>query len=152
MSHRQTDDVEEYQTDIAIIGAGGAGLAAAVAATERGAKTVLLEKLNAPGGNSKRAESFFAAESRAQQRVLVDAPKDVLFRMAMDYAHWKINPRIVRAFVDKSGDTVRWLEEKGLVIDWISPYYPNQVIRTEHQAKKGGTDVVKVLLKACKEL
>ena len=97
----------KIQTDIVIIGAGGAGLAAAIAATDEGAKVVLLEKLNAPGGNTARAQAFFAAESPVQKRLRIDASRDVLFRMAMDYAHWKINPRIMRAFIDKSGDTVR---------------------------------------------
>jgi fumarate reductase flavoprotein subunit len=140
------------QVDIAVVGAGGAGLAAAVAAAEKGAKVVVLEKRNMPGGNSAVAESFLAAESPAQQWALEDAPRDTLFKMAMEFAHWRINPRIIRAFIDKSGDTVRWLEEKGLEISWISAFYPNQVIRTEHQPKKGGADVIKVLMKSCEEL
>ena len=152
MNTMPTARAEKFRTDVVIIGAGGAGLAAAVAAAEKGASVVVLEKRNMPGGNSARAESFFAAESPDQQWALVDAPTDVLFKMAMDYAHWKINPRIVRSFVNKSGDTVRWLEEKGLEIFWVSPYYPNQVIRTEHQAKRGGLDVVRVLVKSCKDL
>jgi fumarate reductase flavoprotein subunit len=150
-SGRNTN-VENIQTDIVIIGAGGTGLAAAVAAAEKGAKVVILEKANAPGGNSARAVGFFAAESPAQERLRIDAPRDVLFKMAMDYSHWKINPRIIRAFIDKSGDTVRWLEEKGLAIDRVPVYYPNQVIRTEHDAKNGGSDVIKLLLKNCDEL
>jgi fumarate reductase flavoprotein subunit len=152
MNSRPSASDKAIQTDIAIIGAGGAGLTAAVAAAEEGVKVVVLEKRNMPGGNSAVAESFFAAESPVQQWALEDAPKDVLFKMAMDYAHWKINPRIIRAFIDKSGDTVRWLQDKGLEIFWLSPYYPNQVIRTEHQAKRGGADVVKVLLRCCEDM
>lgn len=152
MNTKKYAKIEELQYDVIVIGGGGAGLAAAVAAAEKGASVIVLEKRNMPGGNSARAESFFAAESSAQQWALVDAPKDVLFKMAMDYAHWKINPRIVRSFVNKSGDTVRWLEEKGLEIFWISPYYPNQVIRTEHQAKHGGLDVIRILIKSCQGL
>jgi hypothetical protein len=32
----------------------------------------------------------------------IDAPRDKYFKSAMSFANWKINPRIVRAFVDKS--------------------------------------------------
>jgi len=120
---------KEIDVDVAIIGSGGAGLAAAVASAEKGVSVAVLEKLNALGGRSVRAEGFFAAESPAQERMGIDAPKDVLFRMAMDYAHWRINPRIMRAFINKSGDTVQWLEEKGLTIDRVSPFYRNQVFR-----------------------
>jgi fumarate reductase flavoprotein subunit len=81
----------------------------------------------------------------------IDAPKDILFKIAMDFTHWRINPLIIRAFIEKSGDTVRWLEEKGLVIDRIPTFVPNQVIRTEHDAVNGGSDVVKLLLKNCEE-
>jgi fumarate reductase flavoprotein subunit len=153
MSSAGKPNAEEIvRTDVVVIGAGGSGLAAAAAAAEKGASVVLLEKRNVVGGNSAMAEAFFAAESPAQQRMLTDAPRDVLFKMAMDYSHWNIDPRIVRAFIDKSGDTVRWLEAKGLEIYWVSPYYPNQVIRTEHQARKGGADVVKVLVSTCEAL
>jgi len=152
MNSGQDNDAGNLQTDVVVIGAGGTGLAAAVAAAEKGAKVVVLEKANAPGGNSARAVGFFAAESPAQKRMRIDAPRDVLFKMAMDFAHWKINPQIIRAFVDKSGDTARWLEEKGLVIDRIPAFVPNQVIRTEHDAVKGGSDVVKILIESCEGL
>jgi fumarate reductase flavoprotein subunit len=151
VSDRRIDE-KDLQTDIVVIGAGGAGLAAAVAAAEKGANVILLEKRNALGGRSARAEGFFAADSPTQERMGMDAPKDVLFKMAMDYAHWEINPRIIRAFIDKSGDTVRWLEEKGLEIALVSPFYRNQVIRTWHQPKRGGAEVVEVLIKSCRKL
>jgi fumarate reductase flavoprotein subunit len=144
--------LKNLRADIVVVGAGVAGLAAAVAAAEKGSRVLLLEKHNAPGGRSVRAEGFFAAESPAQERLGIDAPRDVLFKMAMDYAHWEINPRIIRAFIDKSGDTVRWLEEKGLVIALVSPFYRNQVIRTWHQPRGGGAEVIKVLVKSCKNL
>jgi fumarate reductase flavoprotein subunit len=145
-------EIENIQADIAILGSGVAGLAAAVAAAEKGASVVLLEKTNALGGRSVRAEGFFAADSPAQQRFGVDAPVDVLFRMAMDYAHWRINPRLIRAFINKSGDTVRWLESKGCLIDRVTPFYRNQVYRVWHQPKGGGAEVIAVLKKNCEEL
>ena len=148
---RDTDE-EHLKTDVAVIGAGGAGMAAAIAARDSGADVILLEKRRMPGGNTALAQALFAAESPAQKRLSIDAPKDVLFKMAMDYAHWKINPRIVRAFIDKSGDTVRWLEEMGLEkIDNIPPFYPRQSIRTFHYPNGGGVAVVKVLLSACEK-
>ena len=152
MNSSQDINAGNMQTDIVCVGAGGTGLAAAVAAAEKGAKAIVLEKANAPGGNSARAVGFFAADSPTQKRMRIDAPADLLFKMAMDYTHWKINSRIMRTYIDKSGDTARWLEEKGLVIDRIPAFVPNQVIRTEHDAVNGGSDVVKLLLKNCEEL
>ena len=104
-----------------------AGLSAAVAAAEKGVKKiVILEARGLVGGNAKFVKGIFAAESRLQKGLGIDAPRDGLFRKAMDYAHWKTNPRLVRALVDKSGDTIAWLEEKGMQFDWIPPLYPGQ--------------------------
>ena len=73
---------------------------------------MLLEKRQTIGGNSVMAESIFGAESPAQKRMMIDARKDDLFKIAMEYAHLKIDPKIIRAFIDKSGETIEWLEKK----------------------------------------
>ena len=77
---------ETIETQIAIMGGGGAGLAAAVAAAEKGADVVVLEKRGIFGGNSAMAEGLLAAESPAQKRMNIDAPRDEVFRMAMSFA------------------------------------------------------------------
>ena len=140
------------KTDVIIIGAGGAGLAAAVAAAEMGAKVILLEKLKRPGGNIIFIGGIFAAESHIQERKRIDARRDELFKIAMDYAHWRINPRIVRAFIDKSGDTIQWLEQMGLIFDDVHAVYPNQVPMVCHFPKGDGAAIVKVLTRRCEEL
>jgi fumarate reductase flavoprotein subunit len=152
MNTKAASNPKGLEADIVIIGGGGAGLAAAVAGTEKGAKIILLEKRQGLGGNSVFAEGLFAAESPAQKRMMVDARKDELFRTAMDYSHWKINPRIIRTFMDKSGDTIRWLEAKGLKFDWIPALYPNQVPLVWHCLKRGGAAIVEVLVKDCEAL
>lgn len=43
---------EDINVDVAVIGAGGAGLSAAVEATDLGAKVVVLEKMPMVGGNT----------------------------------------------------------------------------------------------------
>jgi fumarate reductase flavoprotein subunit len=153
MNARQIPSTETVKTDIVIIGGGGAGLAAAVEAAEKGVNIVLLEKRHAPAGNSQFAWGLFAAESPAQKRMAIDSPRDELFKMAMDYARWRIDPNIVRTLVDKSGDTVRWLEEMGVKFDWILPLYPNQAPLVFHYSKGGsGTAVIKALVKKCEDL
>lgn len=140
------------ETQIAVLGAGGAGMAAAVAAAEKGADVIVLEKLSNLGGNSARAEGLLAAESPAQERLKIDAQRDDVFNIAMSYAHWKINARIVRAFIDKSGDTIRWLEDQGLFFDRVPHYYPNQRIRTWHCLRGRGMELIDVLLKTGEKL
>jgi len=144
---------ESFQADILIIGGGGAGLAAAVQAAENGARVIVLEKRHAAGGNTAMAHGFFAADSPVQKRMMVDAPKDVLYKIAMDYHHWTINPRLVRAYMDKSADTVRWLEAKGLKIAILGNLSPHYFYRTFHMAEgPTGNIVVKLLAQHAAEL
>jgi fumarate reductase flavoprotein subunit len=79
-------------------------------------------------------------------------PRDFAFKLAMGYAHWKTDPRIVRAFIDKSGDTIRWLEEKGIEFEYMPNYFPEQVPRAFQIMKGGGVAMTKSLAKECKDL
>ncbi len=153
MKSSKNMNTETLKTDIVIIGGGGAGMAAAVQAAEKGVKVTVLEKRHAVGGNTAMAHGFFAAESPAQRRMMIDAPKDELFKLAMDHHHWTINPRLVRAYIDKSGDTVHWLEEKGLSIEFLPTVNPRYFFRTLHMtATATGNTVIKLLAKNCEDL
>jgi succinate dehydrogenase/fumarate reductase flavoprotein subunit len=90
--------VNKMKVDIVIIGGGGAGLPAALTAHERGMSALVLEKRGVVGGNALLAEGFFAAESPAQKRLLIDAKKDDLFKTALNYAHYKGRPENFEGF------------------------------------------------------
>ncbi|MDR2403730.1 MAG: FAD-dependent oxidoreductase [Spirochaetaceae bacterium] len=63
------------QTDVLIIGGGGAGLAAAVNAAETGAKVILIEKAPSLGGNTIRAGGAYnAVDPDRQKAVKMTAP------------------------------------------------------------------------------
>ncbi len=149
MSSREPAKIENLQADIVVIGGGGSGLAAAVAAAEKEASVIVLEKRGL-GGNSAKAFGIFAAESPVQKQGMIDCRKEDCFKLAMDFAHWRINPKIVRAFIEKSGDTIQWLEEKGTEFD-CTPFYPNQ-IATWHIPKGRGAALIKILAQKCREL
>jgi fumarate reductase flavoprotein subunit len=119
------------EAEIVIIGGGGAGMAAALTAAEKGCTNItVLEKAGSPGGNSAMAHDLFGAESPVQIRMGTDARRDNFFKTAMRWSHWsKVNPRLVRAFIDKSGDTIRWLEEKGINITLTSRRGSDTVLR-----------------------
>lgn len=60
-------DDATYNTDIVIVGAGGAGMTAALTAAEKGANVIILESQAAVGGNSVRATGGMnAADTPAQ--------------------------------------------------------------------------------------
>jgi succinate dehydrogenase/fumarate reductase flavoprotein subunit len=69
----------------------------------------------------------------------------------MQHSHWTLNPRIVRAWIDKSGDTISWLEKKGLNFRLLR-LYPEQSPLALHCAEKNGSAIINALIKDCNEL
>ena len=57
-----------YDTDIVIVGAGGAGMIAAITAADAGKKVVLIEKQAMTGGNSVRASGGMNAANTPEQQ------------------------------------------------------------------------------------
>ena len=148
-SHKSIQD-RGYNTDVAVIGSGG-GLAAAVAAAERGAKVIVLEKRKVFGGNTAMARALFAAESPIQRRLRIDARKEDLFKASMSFSHWKINPEIIRAFINKSGDTIAWLEKQGVKFLDVPNAFFNQVPRIYHLPDGYGAALTRSLAEKCRE-
>jgi fumarate reductase flavoprotein subunit len=140
-----------FDADIVIIGSGG-GLAAAVAAAEKGAKVIVLEKRKVFGGNTAMARALMAAESPVQKRLRIDARKEDLFKASMSFSHWKINPEIIRAFINKSGDTIGWLERLGVKFQDVPNAYFNQVPRIYHLPEGYGAALTRALAERCREL
>jgi fumarate reductase flavoprotein subunit len=139
------------KSDLVIIGGGGSGLAAAVAAAEKGAKNItVLERRNKTGGTSAYADNYFAAESPAQKRQGITVNRDDFFKSAIGWAHLKIDGRIVRTFIDKSGDTIQWLEDKGLYF-YCGTFFPNS-LPCLHTTEGGGTVLMNVLADECRKL
>jgi fumarate reductase flavoprotein subunit len=141
------------KADIVIIGGGGSGLSAAASALEQGAKSILiLEKRNKLGGNAVNPAGLLAANSRLQARLGMNTSRDQVFRHAMEYAHWKLNAPLIRAIVDRSSDTIEWLEKKGIHFTNIVTHFPNQNPNTYHMAagkESTGAQIVKALSQQC---
>jgi fumarate reductase flavoprotein subunit len=133
-------NIEMFEYDVVVIGSGG-GLAAAVAAAEKGASVLLLEKEGILGGYTRQANALMACESPVQKRQNIVVTRDEIFSTFMNWSHWhRVDPRIVRAYVNKTGDTIAWLEEKGVEFELVMNYV--------HLPKGLGAAVQKALIKA----
>lgn len=105
---------EDVTTDIAVIGAGGAGLSAAVEAAELGAKVIVIEKMPMVGGNTIRAAGGLNATETALQKA--KGTKDsveIMYYDTMKGGHWLNDPALVRTLAQKSASTVEWLLAHG---------------------------------------
>jgi fumarate reductase flavoprotein subunit len=146
-------ELDNLQADVVVVGGGGAGMAAARAAAEKGATVIVLEK-HGPGGSSAMAFGIYASESDVQKRAKIVGTNDEFYHEIMDWSHWRVNPYLVRAVIDKSADTIRWLEEKGLEFDCL-PYlsYPGvQEKPTWHVPVGGGAALIKSLVQTSESL
>jgi len=141
---------EAIETDVVVIGSGGCGLAAAVTVAEGGAKVIVLEKERSLGGSSNFFEGTFAVESSLQRGKYITYSRDEAFKNFMEYSHWRANPRVVRAFVDESADTIAWLQEQGIEFIDVTINMPDAP-RTYHTVKGAGEAVVKTLATKAKE-
>jgi fumarate reductase flavoprotein subunit len=152
MVERRIRNHEDIDCELVIVGGGGSGLAAAVASAEKGIRAVVIEKRRNPGGDTALAGGFFAAESPALKRLRNESNRDELIKRSMSYAHWKTDPRIVRAFINKSGDTAQWLENMGVKFEDIAEFIPAQGPRIFHLPRGMGIGVIKILAKRCQDL
>ena len=59
--------LQDSDVDVLVIGAGGAGLSAAVSATENGASVIVVEKMSMMGGNTLRSGGAFNSYDREGQ-------------------------------------------------------------------------------------
>jgi fumarate reductase flavoprotein subunit len=137
-------DKANSETDVVVIGSGVAGLSAALTAAEGGATVILFEKQRALGGASNFLEGTFAVESEMQRKRFIDYTRDEAFKNIMEYSHWRANARLVRAFVDKSADTIGWLQKQGVEFIDATTNMPGAP-RTYHVIKGYGEALVKTL-------
>lgn len=106
--------MKQYEADIVIISAGTSGLAAAVAAAENGASVIAVERNARCGGNGNLAMGPFAVESRLQRLKQYTLTRGEAYRIHMEFTQWGVDARLVKSFIDRSADTLDWLEEMGV--------------------------------------
>lgn len=102
---------ENLVYDVVVIGAGGAGFAAAVSAHDAGAKVAMLEKMPNVGGNSLISGAEYAAADNWVQRKLgiTNDSVELHYQDTMKGGDFKGDPAIVRTMVEGALPTAKWL-------------------------------------------
>lgn len=103
----------DLTTDVVIIGAGGAGLAAAITAADAGKNVIIVEKMPIVGGNTLRATGGInAAGTSAQAALGIEDHADIHYQDTMTGGRTN-DAALVRVFADQAADAVEWLIELG---------------------------------------
>src|SRR4030042_3942671 len=110
------------ETDVVVIGTGGSGSAAALTAAEGGARVIVFEEKRFYGGISNMGMEVFPAESKMQRQNNIPFTRDDAFGVFMERTQWRADARLVRAFIDKTADTIDWLQQLGVKFE-ISTFF-----------------------------
>ncbi len=105
--------------DVVVVGAGGAGMSAAVRAAERGAKVILLEKNPFIGGGAAFAEGLFGAETEWQRSKNYGFPVAEADKYIQRFHHFKANPKLNRKYLEESSSILNWLSRHDITFEAI---------------------------------
>lgn len=147
--------VEDVSTDIVVIGAGGAGLTAAIEAKENGANVILVEKNEIVGGNTNFATGGLnAAGTKFQEENKIKDSVELFYEDTMKGGKDKNNPDLVKVLTENADDTVDWLTEIGADLTDVGRLGGASANRT-HRPTGGagvGSHLVSVLEEKAKEV
>ena len=152
----QVEAASSERFDVIVVGAGIAGLAAAVSAAESGAKRVLvLEKGPMIGGHAIYADGTVSAVYPRLQKVfnIKDSPE----QMAKQIWEWGDRDgdlSLIRVMARDSGPAIDWLRGMGVHFrDWVFVPYPSNFPRglTSHPTR-GGYEYIRALNRRARAL
>jgi fumarate reductase flavoprotein subunit len=95
-----------FNAEVVVVGAGIAGLSAAISAAEAGATTILLEKTATV--QARGHDNAFIG-SRLQEKLGIKIDKDEIILNLMKYGANKPGQRLIRMWAEGSGKTADWL-------------------------------------------
>ena len=94
--------VKEYKVDVVVAGAGGAGLAAAHAASKNGLSVLLLEKLPQIGGNTKISSGFFAVDTEEQRALGLKLSTKEAIDELQRHNHYLSNGALLKNIIEQA--------------------------------------------------
>ena len=121
----------EKTVDVVVLGAGGAGVAAAIEAVDAGATVALLEKMPQIGGTTATSQGMIGAyESKFTKERDVHYTFEEMYGNLMSNASYRLDPELTAVTIEKSGETIDWMADRlGMnFYDVIVGYGPLQMM------------------------
>lgn len=126
---------ETYEVDIVIVGAGGAGLAAAIRASQDGADVLVVEKQGIIGGATTRSGGkVMAAGTDIQKEAGISDNDEMMYNYLKEIGGEYIDDVKLKAFTDNALDVYNWMIDLGVNVINVEPIHksiePNRVHNT----------------------
>lgn len=144
-------DDREYSDctcDVVVVGAGGAGLSAAIEAASHGKMVIVLEKQGIAGGNTNFATGGLNAAGTQEQKELgIEDSPEIHFNDTMKGGHGFNTTVLVRRLTESAADAVEWLKKLGADMSDVGKMAGSSVPRS-HRPEGGaavGPHLMKVL-------
>lgn len=115
--------VKKLDCDVIVVGGGGSGMSAAARAAERGAKVVLIEKMDILGGNSRLAGGLLSTNSRFQKQAGMPDKTQEYLDTANRLHTYRLDSDLVKRYVGNTGTLFEWLVDNGLDMEntrWVN--------------------------------
>ena len=102
----------DVEVDVLVIGCGGCGLVAGLAAAEQGARVLIVEKEDKAGGNTSLSQGMFPASgSRVQMAAGVDDSPEIMAADIFKKNKNQSDPELTRFIARESGRVIDWLTD-----------------------------------------
>lgn len=112
---------EDLTVDVVIVGAGGAGMAAAVEAQEAGKNVLVIEKMPIVGGNTNRATGGMnASETSVQTEQGVTDSNEIFYQDTLKGGKELNDPELLKTMVENSADALEWVNNLGAGLTKVS--------------------------------
>ena len=110
---KPASQAKDYKFDFVVVGAGCAGLSAALEAADQGATVAVLEKMGMPFGNTIYAGGIFnATNTYVQKEQGLTDTVDAFYEDMMKVSQGRGDPQLTRVYADESAGAVQWLHDR----------------------------------------
>lgn len=132
--------------DVVVIGAGGAGMTAALSANDAGANVIVLEKMAVAGGNTCFAEGGMnACGTKVQAEAGIEDSVELFAADTYKGGHDLGNKELIEYLCAHSNEAVERLAERGMFLTKLSTSGGASVPRERHFLTERECDVVRYL-------
>ena len=129
-----------YDVEVVVVGAGAAGLSAALAAQEMNANVLVLEKGGITGGSTVRSGGkILAAGTPWQEKQGYTDSAEMMYEYLMSFDRDDImNEELVMTFSKGSAENLQWLEDRGVQVQDVEYIHSALTPWRVHNTMGGG--------------